>query len=378
MLDTQPLLEPIPGESPTGQSLRFDPLYDEIRRLRQEDDASLPQGIWTRELKRADWPGVAAACIEALQSRTKDLQLAAWLTEAWIRLHGYRGLAEGLRVMAALCRDYWDTLYPSLDPDGTDAGGRTDARLAPVIWTVEKLTVAVKNIKVTQPTAEDSSAYGWSDWEIALHLVKVAKGDAAAAAAAAEKRGDITQPKFLVSVSLTPAPWFVSLGGEVNDALAALAELDTVLTERCGEKDAPSVRSMREALSAVQGFISRVVQERVEKGELMVEAAAGPAKLPIASSSPSDTDLAPAAAPAVAQSGPRSVNSRNEAYQALRDASEYLLRTEPHSPVPYLVRRAISWGNLSLAELLEELLQKNNDVSTIYALLGMKKEAGMK
>jgi type VI secretion system protein ImpA len=372
-LDAQPLLEPIPGDSPTGQSLRFDPLYDEIRRLRQEDDASLPQGIWTRELKRADWPGVAAACIEALQSRTKDLQLAAWLTEAWIRLHGYRGLAEGLRVMSALCRDYWDTLYPSLDPDGT-----TDARLAPVIWTVEKLTVAVKNIKVTQPTAEDSSAYGWSDWEIALHLVKVAKGDAAAAAVAAEKRGDITQPKFLVSASLTPAPWFVALGGEVNDALAALAELDAVLTERCGEKDAPSVRSMREALSAVQGFISRVVQERVEKGELMVEAAAGPARLPIASSSASDTDLAPAEAPSAAQSGPRSVNSRNEAYQALRDASEYLLRTEPHSPVPYLVRRAISWGNLSLAELLEELLQKNTDVSTIYALLGMKKEAGMK
>lgn len=375
MLDTQPLLAPIPGEQPAGQSLRFDPLYDQIRLLRQEEDVTLPQGIWTRELKRADWPGVAAACIDALQSRTKDLQIAAWLTEAWIKLHGYRGLAAGLRVMAALCRDYWDTLYPSIDADGS-----TNARLGPVIWTVEKVTVAVKNIKVTQPTAEDSSAYGWIDWEIALHLVKMAKGDAAVAAAAAEKRGDITQPKFLVSVSLTPAPWFVALGGEVNDALSALAELDAVLTERCGEKDAPSVRSMREVLTAVQGFISRVVQERVEKGELMVEAAGGPAKLPIASpSSPeSEAATAPAATVAASQSGPRSVNSRNEAYQALRDASEYLLRTEPHSPVPYLVRRAISWGNLSLAELLEELLQKNNDVATIYALLGMKKEAGMK
>jgi type VI secretion system protein ImpA len=72
------------------------------------------------------------------------------------------------------------------------------------------------------------------------------------------------------------------------------------------------------------------------------------------------------------------IASRAEAYQALREASDFLMRTEPHSPVPYLVRRAISWGNLSLAELLEELLQKNSDVSAIYALLGMKKEAGMK
>jgi type VI secretion system protein ImpA len=375
VIDAETLLAPIPGDHPAGLWLRFDPMYDEIRRLREEEDASLPQGIWTRELKRADWPGVAAACTEALTARTKDLQIAAWLTEAWIRLHGYRGLAQGLRVIAALCRDYWETLYPALDPDGS-----SDARLAPLIWTIEKLTVPVKNIRVTQPTAEDSSSYGWSDWETALYLVKLAKGDVAAAVSAAEKRGEVTQPKFLVSLSLTPAPWLVTLGGEVNDALAALSELDAVLAERLGPKDAPSVRAMREVLTAVQGFVSRIVQERVEKGELMVEATGGAAMLPIQSPSPSEGADATAqpSQPAEGAAVRRGVNSRADAYQALREASDYLLRTEPHSPVPYLVRRAISWGNLSLAELLEELLQKNTDVATIYALLGMKKEAGMK
>lgn len=73
----------------------------------------------------------------------------------------------------------------------------------------------------------------------------------------------------------------------------------------------------------------------------------------------------------VASIGP--IASRADAYQRLREASDYLMRTEPHSPVPYLVRRAISWGNLSLAELLEELLQKNADLNTINALLGIRK-----
>jgi type VI secretion system protein ImpA len=67
------------------------------------------------------------------------------------------------------------------------------------------------------------------------------------------------------------------------------------------------------------------------------------------------------------------VRTRAEAYQRLREASEFLLRTEPHSPVPYLIRRAIAWGNMTLAEVLEELLSKNADLPTIYALLGIKR-----
>ena len=66
------------------------------------------------------------------------------------------------------------------------------------------------------------------------------------------------------------------------------------------------------------------------------------------------------------------IATRAEAYARLREASDYLLRTEPHSPVPYLIRRAISWGNMSLADVLEQLLQKNADLATIYALLGIK------
>ena len=67
------------------------------------------------------------------------------------------------------------------------------------------------------------------------------------------------------------------------------------------------------------------------------------------------------------------IASRAEAYLKLREAADFLMRTEPHSPVPYLIRRAISWGNLSLGELLEELLHKNADLATVYTLLGIKK-----
>src|SRR5690606_38548275 len=56
----------------------------------------------------------------------------------------------------------------------------------------------------------------------------------------------------------------------------------------------------------------------------------------------------------------------------LSEAADYLLRTEPHSPVPYLVKRAVGWGNLSLAELLMELVGAPDDLVTIQRLLGMR------
>jgi type VI secretion system protein ImpA len=354
ILEFEKLTAPIAPEKPAGESLRFDAVYDDVKRLRTEDDATLPQGVWQRELKRADWPSVAQLCSEALEKRSKDLQLAAWLTEAWIHLHGFFGLASGLRVMSRLCKEYWDDLYPVLDD------GSVDARLAPVLWVIDKMVLPLKTVPITAPTGEDTLPYGWKAWESGQYLSKLAKSDAKAAQAA-QDRGMVPQAKFMVSVSLTPSSWFASLVTELADCSTAVDELDAVLTERCGEAVAPSFAPLRTPLAAMQGFVSRIVSERVDAGDL-----------PMATL-PAGTVTEDEAAPFLQAPQQEPVTGRAEAYQKLREASEYLMRTEPHSPVPYLVRRAISWGNMSLAEVLEELLQKNADLPTIYTLLGIRK-----
>lgn len=61
------------------------------------------------------------------------------------------------------------------------------------------------------------------------------------------------------------------------------------------------------------------------------------------------------------------IASRAEAYRVLEAVAGYLERTEPHSPVPLLVRRAISWGAMPLPELLAELMQ---DPALTSRLLG--------
>lgn len=66
-----------------------------------------------------------------------------------------------------------------------------------------------------------------------------------------------------------------------------------------------------------------------------------------------------------------SIRSREEAYRRLTEVADYLLRTEPHSPTPYLVMRAVNWGKMPLSELLQELAAGEGDLARIYTLLGM-------
>jgi len=362
-LDVDALLAPISAEKPAGEWLRFDPVYDEIQKRRQEDDASLPLGVWQRELKRADWRGVEQLCVDVLTTRSKDLQVAGWLTEAWLHLHGFTGLAAGVRLVAGLCRDFWADVYPALDPDSTDY------RVAPVAW-LTRLTTPLFSIPLTFPAGEEPMPYGWKDWSNALRLAKIAVKDPQAATKATSS-GAITQQKFLVAMSLTPGQWYVTLNEELTSGLAALDELDAVMVEKAGVDQAPSLTPLRELLQSIQLLVTRVVRERIDKGELAAPAAPAPAEVEQPMSETEDAASAPAATSAPYAGG--RITSRADAYRALGEASEYLLRTEPHSPVPYLVRRAVSWGNMSLAELLDELLQKNADVNTIYALLGMKR-----
>jgi type VI secretion system protein ImpA len=68
-------------------------------------------------------------------------------------------------------------------------------------------------------------------------------------------------------------------------------------------------------------------------------------------------------------SGP--IRSRAQAYQMLSEAAEYLMKTEPHSPTPYLVRRAVIWGGLSLGELLQQVLRNPGELGEMYRLLGL-------
>jgi type VI secretion system protein ImpA len=105
------LLNPIEGPNPSGVNLRYDPVYDKIKEARREEDHP-PPGMTERDRKVADNLLVLKLTQEVLTARTKDLQLAAWLTEALLKQKGFGGLKEGLAFCYGLTEKFWDTVYP--------------------------------------------------------------------------------------------------------------------------------------------------------------------------------------------------------------------------------------------------------------------------
>src|SRR5437660_2112228 len=113
------LLQPIPGSNPAGANVRYDAVYDKLKEARREEE-DVDQGEWKRPRKVADWPLVIKLTGETLATKSKDLQIAAWLTEALLKQEGLGGLRAGLELLRALLDKFWDQVYPELEGADTE------------------------------------------------------------------------------------------------------------------------------------------------------------------------------------------------------------------------------------------------------------------
>ena len=341
-LDLEKLLSPISADRPAGEPLIHDPLYDSIREARRHDDPSLEQGVWKTDLKQADWGAVENLCTEALETRSKDLVIGYWLLESLMQLHGFRGVADGLQILHGICQNFWADVYPAAKGDDLEG------RLAPLRLINEKLSVGLKLVPLTKPVSYDLRRYHWADWERAQRMEAAAGHDKA--------KGDdegVTQAAFSNSVTLTPDDEFKSHQKHLRAALDCCSDFGRFLDKRCG-KQSPSLEKFKSTLRGMLTFTEDVLTERRRGADLP-------------GTGPGETSAAPPA-----RASPR-VRSRAEAYRMLAEAADYLMRAEPHSPVPYLVRRAVGWGNMSLDKLLAEVVRNDAERSEICRLLDITK-----
>src|ERR1051326_8987955 len=137
------VLDPISADQPAGVDLRSSPEWDRMKEARRADDP-LDAGKWAKkERKSADWSMVWELATTMLRERTKDLNVAMWLTEAGIRLHGFAGLRDGLRICRELIVRYWDTgLYPAIEDGPED-------RTGPFEWLNNRLVDAIAATPMT-------------------------------------------------------------------------------------------------------------------------------------------------------------------------------------------------------------------------------------
>ena len=66
------------------------------------------------------------------------------------------------------------------------------------------------------------------------------------------------------------------------------------------------------------------------------------------------------------------IRSRQDAVKRLQEVAEFFRKTEPHSPVAYLVDRAVTWTQMPLEALLEELVKDGGVMERVRDTLGIR------
>jgi type VI secretion system protein ImpA len=326
------LLSPIPGSSPAGADLRYDPLYDKIKDARHEDDDA-PRGDWERPRKAADFGLVAKLASDALASRSKDLQLAAWLTEAQLRREGFPGLRDGLELMVGLVRDFWEDLYPPLED------GDAELRASPLAWVALSLAPLVRSVPVT---AAGHDFYRYRESR-AVGSEADAGGDTKKLQARQQAidEGKLSAEEFDKAFTATPKAWYREASAGVNGCLDALHRLDGLCREKF-EDAAPNFRRLQEALEEVRHVVHQLLGRKLELEPDPPEVTAAAGNGAGAPAPPG----AEAGAPASGRAPTAEPADREDAAARAVAAARFLRRTEPHSPASYLILRGLRWGEL--------------------------------
>ena len=362
VIDLEAMLSPISEEKPSGEPMRYSGLYDEISEARRADE-DVEQGDWKVALKVADFRKVVDLAVPALTSDTKDLQIAVWLTEALAKQHGFTGLRDGLKLIGGLQDKFWETLFPEIDEG--DMEGRANA----IEWLALQTSFAAKQAKITQ-----GDGYSFFDWEDSKRfdipnnietLDSTERAKYTELQEQATKENRVTADRWRGAFAASRRLFYEEVTLAIEECWAECKELNRVIEEKFDRNQMPGLGVLEKSLEAVQTQVKKFLEEKrveepdEEEDEVTTDGEQAEGEVVVAADG----------SRVVATGG--AIQNRAEALKRLGQLAEFFRKSEPHSPVSYLVQRAVKWGNMPLDSWLQEVVKDQNVLYQLRETLGV-------
>lgn len=340
ILDVDSLLQPIPGDDPAGDSLPFAvrQKLDEFRKEINPNDFAEDDPLRPEQQKKADWEAIIQLTSQTLKESSKDLLVTSRLTEALTKQHGFAGLRDGLALFHRLIAEAWDRILPVIED------GDLDVRATALNWLDDPDRGArfPITIRLVPMVTTDSEGFGWQHWKNMQ-----------------EGKGTLKPEVFDKAVNDTPHAVCHANVEALNDCLKHLQGLGEALGARM-DASAPGLMFVRQAVFDCQKLATQILERK------------GPASLDMeAGTSPDEAAGAPEEA-APGRAAGRAMRTRADVYRQLTEAATLLQQMEPHSPIPYLVQRAVALGALPFPQLFKALIREENIIAELYRELGIQ------
>ncbi|OZG73900.1 hypothetical protein BTA51_08940 [Hahella sp. CCB-MM4] len=350
IIEIEPFLKPIDDDSPAGPDLREngDKDYSTVKAARRKivslaKAARFDPNVESDLLEQ--WREIRRLAPNILKRGSKDLEVAAWLAEALLKLHGFAGLLEGFQLIRALVDNFWDDMHPQPDEDGMET------RVYPLISLngedgTGTLVLPIKNTPLFPDSDPQISVTAYGRLQEAMQI-----NDLDERATKIQDLG-ISEEAVHQQVNMVDPATAEEYLNTIEEAMTTWAELAEVIDQKCRDADASDVTvpvsGIRNALEEVKDLYRQLLSSKLASQDLVTE--------------PQGTENAPAAGMtamtntngvAVA-TGP--IRNREDAINQLLVIANFFRTTEPHSPLCGAIERTANWAKLSLQDLLRELI----------------------
>ncbi|MFG0325673.1 MAG: type VI secretion system protein TssA [Phycisphaerales bacterium JB037] len=340
------LLKEISPEAPCGEaSLEYDPEYTELMTL-SEGREEVSIGDTVAEAQEPDWRDVRNRAIK-LFDRTHDLRVAMVLTVGALSTEGFDGLARGLGVLCGLVQQYWEPMFPRLDPDdGNDPTERVMildalAKAPGTIGDPYRIQSRIREVPLTN--SRQIGRFTYRD-------VLLSRGDLD------PRAGETVADPAAINAAFedTPLEELQAIHEQLMASTDLAQTLERSLTERVGSASATDLSSFAKLLKGVTETVGEQLTRRgygegsLEGGDQPAEGGGGGGGRPASLSG--------------------EINSAQDVLLAFDKICRYYERTEPSSPVPLLVKRAKRLVSRSFWDIIRDL--SPNAVDEITAISG--------
>lgn len=362
IIQLESLLQPVSEENPVGDDIREDPSptspYYSIKDARNAARAAERNNMFDGNSSEADdqWRKILELAPQILQENAKDLEVASWYTEALIRRYGFQGLRDGFKLIHGLIDQYWDNLYPMPDEDGIET------RVASLTGLngegAEGVLIApIRNVEITEGFEPGPFTY-WK-YQQALEIEKII--DEEAKSDKASKLG-FSNDDVEKAVADSSETFYVNIRDDVSESIDTYREIGRLLDEYCGINDSPPTSNIINILEDILGAINHIGKYKMPSEEVADESA----------NDGSEEGAAGEGAVAAQAGGP--VRTREDAFKKITEIAEFFRKTEPHSPISYILDRAVKWGDMPLDDLIRELIPDSSSRDFYGSLTGVKTE----
>ncbi|WP_132574923.1 type VI secretion system protein TssA [Rhizobium sp. IY2] len=347
-MNVREIIDPFEQNHPCGENVRINTSSREIyyrikdaRNAARTAERSISPGD-TIALAPA-WHDVSNLGLQILSSRSKDIEVLAWLAEAQLRLRGFSGLHDVYVATVSLLDKYFDALHSIGDGD-------IEERFAPFAGLngVGGEGTLIQAIRLTSLIPGGKFAQ-FSLWDFQL----------AQRPNEAERRKELQQAAAEAGVAQMSAHL-----GVLTECIAAFDRMVEILDRHCGDQAPPSSNTrnvLQEAASAIRMLAG--IEEPLTAPEALVPQGSEPLQ------ASNGTEAEAIRMPPVSA---ETIRSREEALELLIAVARYFRRTEPHSPISMSIETLVRRGRMDFFELLAELLPEQHTRNAVLTAAGIQ------